>query len=54
MIEASCTFQFPDEAPTLSISGRRVVVFGLKPNWADGWLERLMWATDVLTARDGF
>jgi hypothetical protein len=53
VIEASYTFQFPEEAPTLSISGRRVVVFGLKPNWADGWLERLMWATDVLTARDG-
>ena len=53
VIEASFTFQFPDEAPTLSISGRRVVVFGLKPNWADGWLERLMWATDVLAARDG-
>lgn len=53
VIEASFTFQFPGEAPTLSISGRRVVVFGLKPNWADGWLERLMWATDVLTARDG-
>ncbi len=53
VIEASFTFQFPDEAPTLLISGRRVVVFGLKPNWADGWLERLMWATDVLAARDG-
>ena len=53
VIEASFTFQFPDETPTLSISGRRVVVFGLKPNWADGWLERLMWATDVLAARDG-
>ncbi len=53
VIEADFTFQFPDEAPTLSISGRRVVVFGLKPNWADGWLERLIWATDVLTARDG-
>lgn len=53
VIEASFTFQFPDEAPTLSISGRRVVVFGLTPNWADGWLERLMWTTDVLAARDG-
>jgi len=53
VIEASFTFQFPDEVPTLAISGRRVVVFGLKPNWADGWLERLSWATDVLTARDG-
>ena len=53
VIDAIFTFQFPDEAPTLSISGRRVVVFGIKPNWADGWLERLMWATDVLTARDG-
>ena len=53
VIEADFTFQFPAEAPTLSISGRRVVVFGLRPNWADGWLERLMWATDVLTARDG-
>ena len=53
VIETSFTFQFPDEAPVLQISGRRVVVFGLKPNWADGWLERLIWATDVLTARDG-
>lgn len=53
VIEADFTFQFPGEAPTLSISGRRVVVFGLKPNWADGWLERLMWTTDVLAARDG-
>jgi len=53
VIEADFTFQFPNEAPTLSISGRRVVVFGLKPNWTDGWLERLMWTTDVLTARDG-
>lgn len=53
VIEASFTFQFPGEAPRLSITGRRVVVFGIKPNWVDGWLERLMWATDVLTARDG-
>ena len=40
VIEAVSRFQFPDEGPTLSISGRRVVVFGLKPNWADGWLGR--------------
>jgi hypothetical protein len=53
VIEAGFTFEFPGEAPTLSISGRRVVVFGLKPNWAEAFLERLMWATDVLTARDG-
>ena len=53
VIEASFIFQFPGEAPTLSVTGRRVVVFGIAPDWSDGWLERLMWATDVLTARDG-
>ena len=53
VIEAQYRFVFPDESPTLSITGRRVVVFGLSPDWTDGWLERLMWATDVLTSRDG-
>ena len=53
VIEAQYRFVFPDESPTLSITGRRVVVFGLSPDWSDGWLERLMWSTDVLTARDG-
>ncbi|MFO0244494.1 MAG: hypothetical protein ACK53H_03820 [Betaproteobacteria bacterium] len=53
VIEASYTFQFPGETPRLTISGRRVVVFGLRPHWGETWLERLAWATDVLTARDG-
>lgn len=53
VIDARYTFHFTNESPVLAITGRRVVVFALKPNWADGWLERLAWATDVLTARDG-
>lgn len=44
VIEASFTFQFPGESPRLSISGRRVVVFGLRPHWGESWLERLAWA----------
>jgi len=38
---------------TLTVTGRRVVVFGFAPNWASGITERLAWLTDVLESYDG-
>lgn len=38
---------------TLTVTGRRVVVFGFAPNWAGGITERLAWRTDVLESYDG-
>jgi len=38
---------------TLTVTGRRVVVFGFAPNWAGGITERLAWLTDVLESYDG-
>ena len=38
---------------TLTVTGRRVVVFGFAPNWAGGIIERLAWLTDVLESYDG-
>lgn len=38
---------------TVAISYGRVLVFAFAPNWASGFTERLEWATDLLTLRDG-
>ena len=54
VIEADFTFQFPGRsADAVASPVGASWCSACKPNWADGWLERLMWATDVLTARDG-
>lgn len=52
-IGALYTFNFPAESPTLAVTGRRVVVFGHPPNWAEPVRERLGWLTDVLTSQAG-
>lgn len=52
-IDALYTFAFPLESPTLAVTGRRVVVFGHAPNWAEPVRERLNWLTDVLTTQAG-
>lgn len=52
-IDALYTFNFPAESPTLSVIGRRVVVFGYAPNWTEPVRERLSWLTDVLPAIAG-
>ena len=53
VIEAQFAFNFGTEVVRLSISGRRIVVWPLRPDWAEGLTERLEWLTDVLTAHDG-
>lgn len=52
-IAATYTFAFPAESPTLRVIGRRVVVFGHPPNWAEPVRERLTWLTDVLLTQAG-
>lgn len=53
VIDASYVFIFPAESPALAVSGRRVVVFGHAPNWAEPVRERMNWLTDVLTTQSG-
>ncbi|MCW7536700.1 hypothetical protein OOT46_02375 [Aquabacterium sp. A7-Y] len=54
LIDARYTFRFASGlAAVLPVTGRRVVVFGIRPNWADGITERLEWLTEVLEAHDG-
>lgn len=52
-ISARYTFVFPDESPTLEVTGRRVVVFSYPPNWANSVNESYEWLTDVLEAYGG-
>lgn len=52
-IAATYTFNFPAESPTLDVTGRRVVVWGYAPNWAEPVRETLGWLTDVLTSQAG-
>lgn len=37
----------------LALSGSRITVWPVPPDWANGVTERLAWSTDVLTARTG-
>jgi len=37
----------------LTVTGRRVVVFGMRPDWSQGITERLEWLTEVLESYDG-
>ena len=52
-IAARYTFNFPLEAPTLDVTGRRVVVWGHPPDWSEPVREKLHWKTDVLTTQAG-
>lgn len=54
ILAASYVFRFSNGASSkLTVTGRRVVVFGFAPNWAGGITERLEWLTDVLESQDG-
>lgn len=53
-IDASYAFSFPSESPKLRITGQRVVAFAVSgPDWSQPLVERLIWLTDVIEARDG-
>lgn len=52
-IGALYTFAFPVESPTLTVTGRRVVVFGHPPDWTKGVAESYEWATDVIESYGG-
>lgn len=52
-IDALYTFVFPTESPLLTVTGRRVVVFGHPPNWDEPVVETLAWLTDVMLAYGG-
>lgn len=52
-IDADYTFNFASDTPTLSVTGQRVVTFPFPPNYAQAFIERLNWKTDVLTHYDG-
>jgi hypothetical protein len=53
VIDATFDFVFGSEHVSLRITGRRVVVWVIRPDWSHGITERLEWLTDVLTADDG-
>lgn len=53
IIDGHYDFDFTDETPRLTVSGRRIVLWPIRPDWARGVTERLEWATDVLPAYDG-
>jgi hypothetical protein len=53
VIDAEYTWVFPAETPGVHITGSRVVLWPLPPNWREPVLERLEWLTDVLEAADG-
>jgi len=53
VIEARYTFEVGGASPSVVVTGARIAVWGVGPNWATGVTERLRWLTDVLTAYDG-
>ncbi|GBL46211.1 phage protein [Sulfuriferula multivorans] len=52
-IDGLYTFSFPTESPVLSVIGRRVVVFGHAPNWAEPITETHDWFTDIMASYGG-
>lgn len=54
VIDARFDFAFAtSEMLVLAVTGRRIIVFALRPDWSSGVLEALEWANEVLTAWDG-
>lgn len=54
VIDAAYRFVFAGGlSALLVVTGRRVVVFGMRPDWSQGITERLEWLTEVLEAYDG-
>jgi len=54
VIDATFDFVFGAEHVLLRITGRRVVVWVIRPDWSNGITERLEWLTDVLISNNGY
>lgn len=52
-LAATYSYAFTAETVRLRLSGRRATVFGFRPDWSAGVLERLEWLTDVMASRGG-
>lgn len=53
VIDALFDFVFGTEHAYLRITGRRVTIWLIRPDWSNGITERLEWLTDVLIANNG-
>jgi len=41
------------EEPSLAITANRIIAWAFAPDWTDGVLERLTWATDIMQSESG-
>lgn len=53
-IDVTWTFNFPDESPTLEVTGNRVIIFALPPDWSEEVTEKYEWLTHIIETEDGF
>lgn len=53
VVDARYDVEFAVATVTLRVVGRRIVTFGVRPNWVDDVIERLEWSTDLHEAYDG-
>lgn len=49
--DAEYAFNFAGEVRRLTVALRRILLFGLDPNWTRPVIERLEWLTDVMVSR---
>jgi len=51
-VNAEFRFVFQAERPVLRVTGNRIAIWRVRPNWTHGIREYWEWLTDVLTAHD--
>ena len=52
-IQATYTFQFGVEAPSVFVTGSRITMFGFEPNWKDSVDESFEWQTQIISSYNG-
>jgi len=53
LIDVRYIFGFGGDSPVFAVTGLRLAIWALRPNWAGGVTERMEWATDVMPAYAG-
>lgn len=54
VLDTALEWQFSNgSVADLNITGNRISAFPFLPDWTDGIIERLIWATDILQSRSG-